>query len=92
MTKLIMLAIIIGAGYWYWSGPYQQGGGQTLEEHLRENRNIMRRCMKREATLGGAAGLAGVGGVTDGAETLCANENNLYKRDGEWYTKTAEEY
>jgi hypothetical protein len=36
---------------------------------------------------GGLAGLADVGSAGTDAEKLCADKNNLYTRDGNWYKK-----
>ena len=90
MAKLAIFLAIVGFAYWYWSGPYQKST-QTLEaERLQDNALIMQRCMNQEKRMQGAGGLAGVGDVGStgvDAEKLCAEKNNLYQRDGNWYSK-----
>ena len=92
MKNLIIFLAIIAAAYWYWSGPYQKVELQTYEEHLKENADIMKRCITKEASMAGAAGMAGLGGGAADAETLCAQENNLYRSDGQWHSKNETEY
>ena len=76
--------------YWYWSGPYQKST-QTLEaDRLKDNAVIMQRCINQEQRMqstGGLAGLAEVGSTGVDAERLCAEKNNLYKRDGNWHSR-----
>jgi hypothetical protein len=90
--KLIIAIVIIAAGYWYWSGPYQSAETQSLADHLKENKHTMQRCMKKEGTMGGLGGMAGMSSDSDGAQDLCANKNDLYLKDGQWYSKGTAEY
>jgi hypothetical protein len=85
MVKWIVLAVVVGAGYWYWNGPYHAGRPDSDEMRLRENAEKMRKCMRREASMAGAAGIAGVGGIADDGEQLCADKYNLYKHEGQWH-------
>ncbi len=91
MAKLVIVIALLGAAYWYWSGPYQKST-QTLEsDRLQENAVVMQRCMNQEQRMqstGGLAGLADVGSGGEDAERLCAAKNHLYKRDGHWYRKS----
>jgi hypothetical protein len=51
----------------------------------------MQRCIKQEErmqTAGGLAGLGDVGSAGVNAEKVCAEKNNLYLRDGKWYSDT----
>jgi len=83
--KLIVIAAIVGAGYWYWSGPYQDGGSAR---QLQENNRNMERCIRREASMNAAAGMAG-GAVSPGdAEKLCAEKYGLYLQNGQWHTNS----
>jgi hypothetical protein len=88
MLKLAIFLAIIGLAYWYWSGPYQEST-QTLEaDQLKENGVIMQRCIQQEQrmqTAGGLGGLGDVGSTGRDAERLCAEKNNLYLQDGNWY-------
>ena len=90
MAKLALILAIIGFAYWYWSGPYQKST-QTLEaDRLQDNAVIMQRCINQEQRMqstGGVAGLAEVGSTGVDAERLCAERNNLVKRDGNWYSR-----
>ena len=90
MMKLVFFLVILGIGYWYWSGPYQKST-QTLEaDRLKENAVIMQRCINREQrgqAAGGLAGLGDVGSSGEEAERLCAQKNNLYRRDGQWHKR-----
>ena len=77
--RLVTIAILIAAGYWYWSGPFQAqhdpGAQQTLEADI-EN---MHQCTR------GMHYKAGATGVGDGnPEEICAKRFNLYFYEGEW--------
>jgi hypothetical protein len=90
MAKLIVMLAMIGFAYWYWSGPYQQSTSASEADRLKDNAVIMQRCVNQEQRMqstGGLAGLAEVGGTGIDAERLCAEKNNLYARDGNWYDK-----
>jgi hypothetical protein len=85
MGKLIVIALVVAAGYWYWTGPYQQGGQSGGEKRLQENARNMERCVRREASMNASSGMAG-GGVSMGdSEKLCAGELGLYQQDGQWH-------
>jgi hypothetical protein len=87
MGKLIVIVILLGGGYWYWSGPYQAGRPSPEEAQLQRNAENMRKCMRQEASMQGSAGMAGVGGIADGGEQLCADKFSLYQRDGQWHSR-----
>jgi hypothetical protein len=83
--KLIVIAALCAGGYWYWSGPYQEGRQTGGEKQLQENARNMKRCIRREASMNTASAMAG-GAVDAGdAEKLCAEEYGLYLRDGQWH-------
>ena len=90
MGKLIVITILLGAGYWYWSGPYQASRPGPEEAQLQRNAENMRKCMRREASMEGSAGMAGIGGIADGGEQLCADKFNLYQQDGQWRSRGSE--
>ena len=87
MGRLIAIALIGAAAYWYWSGPYQAGrAAPSPQEQRAENARLMKKCQRQEASMTAAAGMAGAmvgGGDT---EALCASKLGLHKRDGEWHT------
>ena len=65
MAKLIVIVALIAAGYWYWSGPYQAGRAPSEAQQLQQNARDMKRCMRREASMNAASGMAGAP-VADG--------------------------
>jgi hypothetical protein len=59
-------------------------------DQLKENAVIMQRCINQEQRMqstGGMAGLADVGSSGTDAERLCAERNDLEKRDGNWHSR-----
>lgn len=86
MGKWIVLAVVVVAGYWYWTGPYNAGRPTSEEAQLRENAAKMQACMRREKSMQGLGGMAGVGGIADGGEQLCADKLGLYQHDGDWHS------
>ena len=90
MAKLAIILAIIGFGYWYWSGPYQQDTQTSEADRLKENAVIMQRCINQEQRMqssGGLAGVAEVGSSGVDAERFCAEKNNLHKQDGSWHCR-----
>ena len=88
MARLAIILAIIGFGYWYWSGPYQRTSQTSEVDQLKENAAVMQQCINQEQRMqagGGLAGLADVGSSGADAESLCAEKNGLYKRDGNWH-------
>ncbi|MBE9538877.1 MAG: hypothetical protein IMF06_07330 [Proteobacteria bacterium] len=85
MLKLIVILAIIGGGYWYWTGPYQANKMTPLEARLEANAKTMKRCMGKEKSMSGAAGMGGIGGMSDDPEAFCARENNLVLKGGQWH-------
>ena len=83
--KLIVIAALVAGGYWYWSGPYQEGQHSGGEIQLRENAKTMERCIRREASVNAAGGMAGGAVDSGGAEKLCAGKHGLYLQDGQWH-------
>ena len=88
MTRFVVLLALVAAGYWYWSGPYQESRQSSPSDQLSRNAEIMKRCIAQEGRMqsaGGLAGVADVGATGEDAERLCAAKTNLVKRDGQWY-------
>jgi hypothetical protein len=46
----------------------------------------MKGCVDKEKSMAGSAGVGGIGGIIDGAESLCAEQLGLTSRDGHWYS------
>jgi len=89
MAKLIIIIAIIGGAYWYWTGPYQNSSQVSEADQLQENAATMQRCVLQEKRMqagGNLAGIADVGSTGEDAEQICAEKNNLIKRNGNWYS------
>jgi len=80
--RIILFAAIIGAAYWYWSGPYQARTNPSYEERLNKNTEDMGLCMRGAAYQMGATG-SGTG--PEVAEKNCAKKYNLYEYEGRWH-------
>lgn len=81
LGKLLMLIVIVGAGYWYWSGPYQERVNPGFEKRLEINARNMRDCLRGQSYKPGATGEVG-----GDPEQVCARRYNLYKLDGQWHS------
>jgi len=81
LERLLTLAIIVGAGYWYWSGPYQERAHPNKDQKLQKITEDMQECMKTKNYAAGR-NLKHAGDV----ETICAQQLNLYFEDGQWYS------
>jgi hypothetical protein len=79
--RIITLAMIIAAGYWYWSGPYQSRQNPDYQQKLEANAEKMRECIRARNYKLGATG------VSEGdPEQVCAKKLNLYRHDGQWHS------
>ncbi|MEE4144578.1 MAG: hypothetical protein V2I26_07240 [Halieaceae bacterium] len=77
--RFLTIAILLAAGYWYWSGPYQRQHNPDEAEQLRQAVEAMRECIR------GMNYKAGATGVSEGdAQQICAEKFNLYFYEGEW--------
>jgi hypothetical protein len=83
LERIIMFAVIVGAAYWYWSGPYQEKIHPGYEATVKQNDEDMEGCIRGEAYKQGTTG-AGVGAST--ASKQCAEKFNLYELDGHWHS------
>jgi len=81
LGKLILYGAIIVGVYWYWSGPYQDGGMSGYDNELQENNKKMSLCMKGKNYNAGATG-----NVIGSPQELCAEEYNFYQKDGQWHS------
>lgn len=88
LGKLIVIIALVAGGYWYWSGPYQEGQPSGGEKQLQENARIMKRCIRREASMNAASGMAGGAVDSGGAEKLCAEEHGLYLQGSQWHNNS----
>jgi hypothetical protein len=81
INRIVWLLIIGAAGYWYWTGPYQQGSGGTYEDKLKVNAENMELCTRGESYRAGATGEA-----NGDPEENCAQRYNLYQDKGKWHS------
>ena len=77
--RFLTIAILLAAGYWYWTGPYQKQHNPDSEQQLQQAIEGMRECIR------GKNYQAGATGISEGnAEEICAEKFNLYLYEGEW--------
>ena len=86
MGKLIVLAVVIAAAYWYWQGPYQGADRTGVSAQLEENARVMKRCMRQERSITAGAGMMGADSGSGDAESLCAQKHGLEFREGQWHS------
>ena len=79
--RLLIIAILLALGYWYWSGPYQQQRNPGPEHKLKQSIEQMRECVRGQNYRLGATGV----GEGD-PEQVCAEKFNLYLYEGEWHS------
>lgn len=77
--RLLTIAILVAAGYWYWSGPYQQQRNPDAAHMLEADLEKMRQCLRGMNYKIGATGIA-----EGNPEEICAEKFNLYYYEGEW--------
>ena len=80
LIKLLTVLAIMGAAYWYWSGPYQVNLQPDYQDRLQQNNNNMNLCLHGENYRQGATGTVG------SPEQFCAQKFNLYQLDGQWHS------
>lgn len=77
--RLLTIAVLVAAAYWYWSGPYQQQRHPDAEHRLKADLENMRQCVR------GLNYKVGATGIGEGnPEEICAEKFNLYYYEGEW--------
>ena len=81
LQRIVVLAVIVAAMYWYWTGPYQQKNHPDYEATLQQNAEKMSECKRAAAYKLGATG---TGAGPESAEQACAQKYNLYEEDGRW--------
>ncbi|MDH4041737.1 MAG: hypothetical protein OEW92_11820 [Gammaproteobacteria bacterium] len=77
--RLVSIALIAAAAYWYWSGPYQEQRNPSADRKLQRAIEEMRQCVRGMNYQVGATGV----GQGD-PEQVCAKRFNLYYYEGEW--------
>lgn len=80
MLKFIVLAALLAAGYWYYSGPYQV----SPEQLARDSERAMERCIRQERSISAGGAMAGGLMVEEDVEWRCAEKLDFVQRDGQW--------
>lgn len=83
IERIVLMGLLLGGIYWYWSGPYQARVNPGYAAILDENERKLGECIRAEAYRNGATG----GGLaSEKAQAYCAGEYNLYLHDdGRWH-------
>jgi hypothetical protein len=81
LGRLFTIIVLVGAAYWYWTGPYQAANNPTYEQQLQQNAEDMKLCIR---TMSFKAGATGEG--TDNPEVVCAQKFNVYRHEGQWHS------
>jgi hypothetical protein len=77
--RLLTIAFLVAAGYWYWSGPYQEQRNPSAGKKLEKDIEDMRQCVRGMNYKSGATGESG-----GNPDEICAEKFNLYFYEGEW--------
>lgn len=83
VKSLILAAVIVGAAYWYWTGPYQAARNPDYAATLRQNDEKMAECVRAGNYKLGATG-SGPG--PELIKQQCAEKYNLYEEEGRWHS------
>jgi hypothetical protein len=81
--RIFSIAVILAAGYWYWTGPYQAKTNPSYEALLKKNSEDMALCTRGAAYQLGATG-SGTG--PEAAKENCAEKYKLYEYEGRWHS------
>lgn len=86
LQRIVGILLVAGAGYWYWTGPYQAKVNPDYAQQLRNNDNAISQCIKNKTY---KAGVTGQGPGAESVEAYCAEELDFYKEDGRWHSYDA---
>jgi hypothetical protein len=81
IERIVTVVILLGAAYWYWSGPYQERVNPTYGQKLAKNARDMEECKERKSYAAGRM-VSAAGNV----EEICARQLNLYFENGNWHS------
>jgi len=84
VRNLVVVLVIAGAGFWYWSNKGPDDRPSAEQQRLDDNASRMQRCIHREQSMNAAAGPGGVGGIVGDAKEICAEKLGLYFAEGHW--------
>ena len=82
LLRIITITVVLGAAYWYWSGPYQEKINPSYQTVVEQNDTDMRECQRGAAYKLGATGK---GAAPELAQQQCAKRYNVYEKDGHWH-------
>lgn len=82
LSRIITLAVIIGAGWWYYTGPWQAQRNPDYETRKARLQEDIKNCiLAKERKISMTGQFDGV------PEEVCAEQFNAYRADsGEWYS------
>lgn len=83
LQRLVIIALLAAAVYWYWQGPYQTKTNPDYATVLDQNDEKMASCVRSALY---RTGTTGVGPDAEGAHENCAREYNLYRHKGRWHS------
>jgi hypothetical protein len=83
LIRAITFLAIVAAGYWYWTGPYQEKINPDYETMVRKNDRNMAECARAAAYQLGATG---TGAGAERATEQCAEKFEVYELDGHWHS------
>lgn len=86
LQRLIVIALVAGAGYWYYTGPYQDRVNPDYATQLENNAADLSECIKSSSY---RTSLSGEGPDASAVEAACAEELNLYEDGGRWHSYSA---
>jgi len=86
LQRLIVIVLVAGAGYWYWTGPYQDRVEPDYAQQLERNERALSQCIKNTTY---QSGVTGRGPDAGSVEATCARELDLYKDEGRWHSYSA---
>lgn len=84
VKEIILIALVIGAGYWAYDTYFQGGRASFDEVQWQKNASEMRKCIDREITFSRLSATSGVASSEERIESACAERLNFYLEDGHW--------
>ena len=80
----MLVALVATVGYWYWSGPYQEGRPDREQQRLMDNDQIMARCVREYSAISSGSSIMGMAYDPGDEEQICAEKHQLYFYQGHW--------
>ena len=79
--RLIIVCIVVGAGYWYLFGLDSETGSPSYEQKILRNKSAISDCIKKAEYSASRMVKSAAN-----AEADCAAELKLYREDGAWHS------